>query len=291
MKQRGGAWNTIGGLIRLVRPLNCVMIFAGTYAGGIIINRFRAFDWPDNYDLLLAAASAALVGAGANAINDVFDVTSDAVNRPDRPIPRGAVTILAAGATWLLLTGAGIAVGFGVSVLHGQIAFGVAALMYLYSARLKFIPILGNMVVGASVSAALAYGALALGRFEPVIPAVLFAFLTNLAREVIKDVQDIRGDAVQNVRSLPVLKGSGAGVVIFFVLIAFTIVLTPVPYAVLGYGGLYLLLILFADGVLLAALWSGLRQQEENFAGRASALVKVAMVFGLVALSLAGVVG
>ena len=279
------------GLIRLVRPLNCLMFFAGTYVGGVIVDRFSAFDWPDSGPLLLASSSTLLVGAGANAINDVFDLTADTINRPGRPIPSGTVTVPLARTAWVGLTVLGVVVGFAVSALHGLIAISVAAILYLYSARLKSLPLAGNVVIGATISVALVYGGLVFGNVEPLIPAVVFAFLTNFAREVIKDVQDLPGDMVQHVDSLPVRKGVRSGVALFLTLIGVTIVLSPLPFAFLGYGGLYLLLIMFADGVLLAAVWAGMQQEDERFAARASALVKTAMVFGLGALSVAGVVG
>lgn len=281
----------MGGLIRLARPVNCLMFFAGTFVGGMIIDRVRAFTWPDNTDLLLASLSTLLVGAGANAINDAFDVEADAINRPDRPIPAGVVSVATARSAWAFLSIAGLALGFIVSAFHGLIAIGAAAILYVYSARLKSTSVIGNVVIGATVAVALVYGALVFGSLGPVIPAVIFAFLTNLAREVIKDVQDIPGDTAQDVKSLPLKSGARSGINLFLALVVITIVLTPLPFAFLGYGGLYLLLILVADGALLAALWSGMRREEDGFAGRASAHVKTAMVFGLGALSVASVVG
>ncbi len=267
------------------------MFFAGTFVGGMIIDRLRAFSWPDNTDLLLASLSTLFVGAAANAINDVFDVTADAINRPARPIPAGLVSITLARSAWAVFSIAGVVFGFIVSVGHGLIAIGAVVLLYLYSARLKSTSLIGNVVIGATVAVALVYGALVFGAVGPVIPAVIFAFLTNLAREVIKDVQDIPGDSVQDVRSLPLRSGARSGVNLFLALVGITIVLTPLPFALLGYGGLYLVLILVADGALLAALWSGMRREEQGFAGRASAHVKTAMLFGLGALSVASVVG
>lgn len=287
----GRIWKLVGGLVRLARPLNCLMFFAGTFVGGIIIDRIRAFTWPDNSDLLLASLSTLLVGAAANAINDVFDVEADAINRPTRPIPSGVVSITLARSAWVVLSIGGVVLGFLVSSAHGLISLSAVALLYLYSMRLKSTTVIGNVVVGATVAVALVYGALVFGDARPAIPAVIFAFLTNFSREVIKDVQDIPGDSVQDVRSLPLRSGARSGINLFLALVGITLVLTPLPFVLLGYGGLYLLLILVADGALLAALWSAMRREEEGFAGRASARVKTAMVFGLGALSVASVVG
>ncbi len=267
------------------------MFFAGTFVGGMIIDRPRAFSWPDNADLLVASVSTLFVGAAANAINDVFDVTADSVNRPARPIPSGTISIGMARIAWVVLSLVGVVFAFMVSPTHGAIAISVAALLYFYSARLKSMPVIGNIVVGATVAVALVYGALVFGSPLPVVPAVIFAFLTNLAREIIKDVQDIPGDSMQEVKSLPLQSGERSGIRVFLALVGVTIVLTPLPFALLGYGGLYLLLILFADGALMAALWAAMRREEEGFAGRASARLKTAMVFGLGALSVGGVVG
>ncbi len=279
----------VGGLVRLVRPLNCLMIFVGSLAGGIIAAAGAAFRWPANADLLLASLSAALIGAAGNAINDVFDREIDRINRPNRPIPSGAISPAAARVIWVIFGACGIALGAVIGVWHLTVAAACVVALYVYSRWLKSIALVGNVVVGGLVAMSILYGAMSIGGWRIVLPAMLFAFLTNLARELMKDVQDLAGDAARAVRSFPVRAGPRTAGALYMIVVGVTLALTPIPFVALEYSTLYLLLVLIADGFLVAALWAGLQSDLEGYAGRASTMLKFAMFWGLGALSTAGI--
>lgn len=284
-----GLVTRIGAMLRLVRPVNCLMIFAGAFVGGIIAAAGPAFRWPANADLILASASAALIGGAGNVVNDILDRDIDRINRPERPIASGAISPAIAWVAWVVLAASGVALGAIVGVWHLAVAVACVAALYIYSSRLKSLALVGNAVVGGLVATSLLYGAMAIGNWQVVVPAMLFAFLTNVARELIKDVQDLSGDAANAVQSLAVKAGPGTVGVLYLVVVGVTLALTPIPFVVLEYSSLYLLLILVADGFLLAAMWTGLQQEREGYAGRASTMLKLAMFWGLGALSTGGI--
>ncbi len=280
----------IGGLVRLGRPLNCLMFFGGTYVGGIMVAELDAFRWPESRPLILAALSVTLIGAGANALNDAEDVSIDRLNRPKRPIPSGAVTIGQARSFGLVVSTLGILLAGSVGPTHLIIAAVAFGLLYAYSAFLKAVPVAGNVVIGLVVAASLVYGGLSVGGFAVVLPAALFAFLTSVARELVKDVEDLEGDAANQVRSLAVRAGPRLGLRVGIVLLAITIALTPIPFVALDYGGLYLLLVLATDGFLLAAAWAAMQAEgSRKLAARASGFIKTGMIVGLGALSVSGI--
>ncbi len=281
--------NTTAGLVRLLRPVNCLLIFIGTFAGGVIAAAGAAFRWPENADLILASVSAALIGGAGNAINDVLDQEIDRINRPNRPIPSGSVSPAAARVLWILLGGTGIALGALIGIWHLVVAAVCVLGLYVYSRVLKSVAVIGNLVVGGLVAISLVYGAMAIGPWQAVVPAMIFAFLTNVGRELVKDVEDIPGDAAHDVGSVPVIAGPGVAGVLYLVVVGLTLTLTPIPFVVLEYSSLYLLLVLIADAFLVAALWAGLQRDLEGYAGRASTMLKIAMFWGLGALSTAGI--
>ena len=107
---------------------------------------------PDARTLLLLAAGSALIYAAGVVLNDVFDLETDRLDRPERPIPSGRVSLPAARRTGWLLLAAGMAMAWIVLVLVGQLRPGLvgtllAACVVLYDAGLKRTP-LGPVAMG-----------------------------------------------------------------------------------------------------------------------------------------------
>ena len=93
--------------LQITRPQNCVITFASVLMGGWLgVHALPAPLW-------IAALSAAAVMAGGNALNDLWDLESDRVNHPHRPLPSGRLTPRAAGVECIAL----FSLGLGLSVL------------------------------------------------------------------------------------------------------------------------------------------------------------------------------
>lgn len=268
--------------VRLVRPVNLLITASGVLLGGALSMGDRLPAVPFVDDLALACASAVLIAAGGNCINDVFDFRIDAVNRPERPLPSGAVRPRTANVLWLAMTAAGVAVAAFVSAAHLIIALIAAVLLYSYSAHLKRTPFAGNVTVAFVVGLAVIYGGWAVGSPAPAYVAAGFAFLTTFARELIKDVEDVAGDREIGARTAPIVYGlqtvrrAAASILIL------TVLLTPIPFLAMDYGRLFLFLVLLADLILLRVIW--LLPHAPHEARDASAWLKTAMVAGLAAL-------
>ena len=278
---------TILGLVRIVRPLNCVLFFAGTFVGGIVTAGVEVFRWPGAAPLVLAGLSAMLVGASGNVLNDVCDLEIDRINRPLRPLPAGQVTTRQARILWAVLTIVGVGLAVLVSKVHVAIAVPSVILLFAYSTRLKSLPLVGNVVVSVIVAAALIYGGLSVGGVELALPATVFAFLVTMARELLKDIEDLRGDATYDVSSFAVVKGADAATTLAVTILLLTIWLTVLPFILLDYSGMYLLLMMLANGLMLVAIWRAADMDITAGSSAASRWTKFAMVIGLAALAMA----
>ena len=272
-------------LIALLRPFNLLVSAAGVVLGGFLVAGEAALDGELGRRLLVAAASAASIGGAANALNDLFDLEIDRINRPRRPLPSGRITAGWAKGVWI----AGSAVGLGLSVTlsaaHVAMAlFSVGALL-VYNARLKRLGLAGNALVAFVLGLALIYGGWAVGSPEPALVGAAFAFLITLAREIVKDIEDVEGDAQAGARTLPILYGPQAASNAAALVIALTLALTPLPFLVLNYSGLYLGGVLLADALLLRTLGFLLMRPPREAASAASASIKACMVLGLIALA------
>ena len=269
---------SLGGGLRLVRATNLLIAAAGVLAGGWIA--LGAVRLPKL--LCFAALSGLALGAAGNAWNDICDADADRLNRtPDlRPLTAGRIR--RSTADLIVFLGALIGITAAALVSGRQVVTALAALavMLAYSPLIKPRPVAGNIAVALIAGLPPFYGALAVGApMAGVVPWVLAAWV-HLAREIVKDVEDEAGDRAIGRRTLPIVVGRRPAQVV-----AAGVALLFVPASLLlprlaAYGGAYFLIALPAQmAVLIAATWLILGRVE-----RVSALLKIAMVVGLVAL-------
>jgi geranylgeranylglycerol-phosphate geranylgeranyltransferase len=194
---------SLAGLVRITRPVNC-------FAAGVaaVVAYFIASGTVIPEVLLLFFVVAPITAAG-NVINDYFDVEIDRVNRPDRPIPAGTVTLPAARGYAVLL----FLIGVFVSVFTNPVCFAIAIfntlLLVLYAARLKRTLLLGNITVAYLAGSMFLFGG-ALGGMTGlvhVIPFAMMTFFAMLARELVKDAEDVAGDRASGAVTLPIRSG------------------------------------------------------------------------------------
>lgn len=273
---------SLSGWVNLLRPLNVVITGLVVMVGGIMGLKSEGISYPP---LMLAALSAMLVTGGSNAINDYYDRAIDAINRPLRPIPSGQITARAAwwGGVALILTGIGT--GFRVSYVCGTIASGVSLLLWGYSAYLKHRPMVGNLAVGLSGGLAFLYGGLAVSHPEQALFPSLFAFLIHIAREIIKDVEDLPGDGAFHSRTLPVVVGVRGASRIAAALLSILVVFTFLPYFMGLYSTRYLLLVTLLTNLPLIWVIVQLNgKSPDKKASQLSNILKGTMLGGLLAL-------
>ena len=187
--------------LKLIRPVNAFLASVGVILGFWLSGAQATY----MHLLLLVAATICALGFG-NVINDIKDAKSDKINHPQRPIPKGDISPVQAFIFAVLLAVFSLIAGKAVSFYH---FFGVCApliLLLLYTLFLKGIPLIGNIVISILVSYSLLFGGLNSPELHTLyLPAVL-AFLLNLAREIVKDIQDKEGDmksGVSTTASLP----------------------------------------------------------------------------------------
>jgi len=234
--------------------------------------------------------SAALIGGGASSLNDALDLEVDRLNRPERPLPAGLLSAGTARLLWGIGSGAGVMLAFSLSSMHVALALGALGLMVVYNVYLKRTMLVGNLVVALVTGLALVYGGWGLGRMAPVFVGAGFAFLTTLAHEIVKDLEDRAGDAAAGARTLPLVYHPRVAVCAVVGVLVVTLLLTPMPFLLLDYRGLFLLLLLVSDALLLQVLWILLGPGPEEHAGRVSRLLKAVMIAGMIALAFGAIV-
>jgi geranylgeranylglycerol-phosphate geranylgeranyltransferase len=262
-------------LIQLARPANQLLVALAVLLGGWIVGA----DWLDS-QLWLAALSTLLALGAGNAWNDLQDQAEDTINRPERPLPSGRVSQVAASIFAWLLALASLASAWPLGLPLYLTVLSCLALLYWYACRGKQSGLAGNLAIALLSGFALVFGALAVGadRIWNVLPPALLAAGTHLGREWAKDLEDAEGDQSAGRKSWALSQGAKR---IRTVLLGLLILLA---LAALGLAALSRELIhLLATGLILAALLPIRRLDlslPEN-AGRASRHLKRLLFAGL----------
>ena len=268
-------------LLSLVRPLNGAIAAAAVAVGALVAARPTAWG-----PAAWGAASALAAASGANALNDALDVEADRMNRPTRPIPAGRIGVRAAKTVAVAF----YAVAVAAAIPLGGAALGLAAawvlLTALYSAVLKGVPVVGNVVVAALGASPFLMGGISQGSVRPLAAPATLAFLLHVAREAVKDVEDVRGDEAAGVRTLAVAIGPGAGLTMARLALVVTMWAAVAPFALRLFGWGYLVLLVPIEAALAWLIVALRADVSERDLERASAVLKAVMATGLVAFAL-----
>ncbi|KFF04684.1 prenyltransferase [Flavobacterium reichenbachii] len=197
-------------------------------------------DW--QYGLLVL--STVFLAAAGYVINNIYDVATDSINKPNDVVVGKGISETTAYNIYIGLNVTGVALGFVLSNIILRPTFAslfilIAALLYFYSTTLKQIMVLGNFVVAALLSISV----LIIGIFD-IFPATssenqtqmaalfsilldyaLFAFMINFIREIVKDIEDVDGDYNQGMNTLPIAigKNRAAKIALGFAIISFIV--------------------------------------------------------------------
>ena len=257
---------------------------------GVWIGAYLTWLQPVYYGPLISGFSAFLVCAAGNILNDLRDIEIDRINRPERVLVRGAVSLRFA---WLLTIGcAVVAVILAIAVnLFVLAAVTVALLLLLaYDFGLKKIPVIGNLTIAVLSALVFITGGLAVGPKlalvlpGPLIPAV-FAILFHMVREIIKDVEDINGDRRLGIKTLPQVIGVSPSLLIALLLFFVLVILTYIPIVEGWFGRAYEIITVYVvDLPLLALLIFVWGNPTPKMLRVGSVGLKFGMLLGLVAL-------
>lgn len=228
-----------------------------------------------------------LILAGANVINDYFDVEIDRINRPRRMLPSGRLQRSEALALAIFLFVCGNFFSIFLDSALVALAMLTTLLLIWYSVDLKKRPVVGNVVVSAVAGIAFLFGAAGGGEWRAGLVPAIFAFLFHFGREIIKDIEDRLGDARARARTLPLVYGLGAArraaASAFLVLL----MVTPAPFLLDYYDHIYLLIILGGVyPVVLFALYQMWKDPSVESMHRLSGLLKADILLGLAAIFL-----
>ena len=260
------------------------------------------FPW---YDFILLVAATVFITAGGYVINDYFDIKTDLINKGKvivgTKIPRRKAMM------WhSIFNFAGVAAGFYISYKAGYIWLGtmflaVSGLLYFYSASYKRQFLIGNLIVAlltAIVPMLVVFyewpalykyysiNAIRLPQINIIVYWVggfaLFAFLTNLTREIIKDIEDFEGDTAYGRNTVPVVIGVLSSKIVSICLITLTIIMLYLVWHFFVNDTITLIYVTVMIVLpLLFVIFKLIKSSEKKQLHSASRIMKIVMLTGV----------
>ena len=298
----------INGILNLIRWKNLLMIafmqclirygFFQPFGVNTVLNDFQF--------VLLITATLCIAAAG-NIINDIYDIETDFINKPDKLIVGKLISEKSAFNLFIILNVIGVIIGFYLAHAINKSEFFsifviVSILLYLYASYLKQTFLIGNLIVSALVGLSILIVGIfdllpnitnqniniELFYFKILLEYALFAFFLNFIREIVKDIEDIEGDRKSGMHTLPIVIGEKRTSIVLFIL---TITLAAIVYLHISNKffeeiKIIIYFLIFIIGPLLYSSILILMAKSKDNLHQISNILKLIMLFGMLSLLL-----
>lgn len=257
----------------------------------------------------ISLLSTLLIAAAGYIINDYFDVKTDKINRPETVVIDVVIKRRWAMILHIIFNAIGLILGFYLALKCHSLKlmmFQILSilLLWFYSTHFKKQLLIGNIVVSLLTASIPimpmvydyyliggidSFMSLMFGDFLNTLAAIVFgysafAFLTSFAREVIKDMEDYKGDIQTGGKTMPIVWGMITSKVVTFFVIIITIGLLLLAslkfYKEQHYIAVYYILGLVILPLILLILLTIKASESKDFK-MASLLLKFIMLFGI----------
>ena len=272
----------IRGFLQIIRPLNCLMMGFAVIVGASLVSTISLA-----LNILLGFVTSFALTAASMVINDFYDRKIDAINEPNRPIPRGDVSPKEALIFALLLSLAGLTAALVTNLPSLVVAVIAWIISITYITVGKATGLFGNFLVSATVIIPFIYGGLAVGRLEmSTLLFVAIVFFSNTAREVTKGIVDVEGDKSHEIGTIAVKYGGRSAAIVATVFSLMAVCLSPLPWIFGLVSVLFLPLVILTDIGLIASSIMLLRDYSRANAKKIKNLSLAWFVTGLLAFIL-----
>jgi 4-hydroxybenzoate polyprenyltransferase len=267
-------------LFRLTRFWNLAIIAFAQYFTAYFLFHQRLLVFTDFW-LFLIVASTVMIAAAGYIINDYYDIKIDLINKPDRVVIGKTITRRYAIFFHTVISVTGVGMGLLINWKVGAVNFVSVFLLWLYSNNLKRLPLIGNLVV--SLLAGLSIFLLSF-LYEQYLPLVmtysLFAFFMTLIREIVKDMEDMKGDTTFGCRTLPIVWGiRKTKSFLYGTILVFSFLVLWLDYQQLKISWIYFIPLLFVPMSIL--FYRLLKADTKKEFYQLSQLCKIIMLLGI----------
>ena len=235
------------------------------------------------YLTLTAALSVFFISASILVSNDYFDIETDKINAPHRPISSGLVSPVQAFALAVFLLLAGLILSLTISITALLFSIGLTIIGLIYNGKFKKHGLLGNLMVSFSVGMTFIFGGLSVGLpFNKIVVFfAIIAALVDLGEEVASDAMDIKGDKLIDSNSIAIKHGKEKALRLSALIFVIVILLSLIPFFLQWFKIIYLLPIVIMDIFIAFSTFKLIKSKNEE--GRKYIrLLYLGATFGLV---------
>jgi geranylgeranylglycerol-phosphate geranylgeranyltransferase len=208
---------------------------------------------PTATEIVLGFLSIFFISAAALILNDYFDLESDKINAPQRPLPADLVTEQDVVLLSIVVTILGFITGCLISLEALSAVILVWVVGFLYNWRFKKAGFIGNLMVSFSVGMTFIFGGITVGKpFEIIVWFfAIIVSLIDLGEEIAADAMDIEGDRLAGSHSLALVLGSEKALKISGAIFLLVVLASSLPFLLGWLERIYLFPILLIDMVIL----------------------------------------
>lgn len=277
--------------IEIIRPGNVVMALIAVLLVAIIDLNF-------SLPVVLAVITVFFATSYGNVINDYFDYNIDCINRPDRVLPSGRISIKTGrNYAYFLLISSFISELIAFLITENIIPLIIVVftliILYSYARFFKTKPLVGNIIVAFSTGLTFIFGGYAINNLQIIEISYylgFFAFAMTLAREIIKDIEDVEGDKKEGANTFPIKYGEKMSSIISAILIIITCILCPILYINKIFSIYYLIIVLVAVVIFLYSAILILKSQKSENCHKASKYLKIGMLIAFVSFAVGSII-
>lgn len=272
----------------LVRWHNLGLVALAQYLAAIfLLNPNKSFlQIIANPGLHFLVFSSGLIIAGGYLINAFYDMEKDLANRPKKLIMGRIISKSFALNTYLLFNFTGLLIGFvlgwRVFLFYGVFSF----LLWFYSHKLKKMPFIGNLT--ATFLSVCSFFVVCVYFWQlswTIVLYVIFLILAELIREIVKDMEAIKGDIVFGYKTVSVVLGIEKTKSLIYGLMLLGVLPIFLVYKLQGWGPVMFFLLFAFFLWMIAALMLTYSKERKDFAA-VNTLLKVIIVLGVLSIGL-----
>jgi len=254
-------------LFSVVRGYNIPVIVLAKYLSAIFIlaPEKGALAVLLDFNLFIIVLASSLTIASGYIINSFYDSQKDLINRPNKSMLDRLVSQKTKLTVYFLLNFITAFIAFFVS-WRAVLFFSVYIfLIWFYSHKIKKYAIIGNLM--SALLAVLPFFAILLyykNFYEVIFYHATFLFILLLIREMIKDLENLKGDFANDYKTIPIIYGEN----ISKKTITFLAILTIIPVYVLieifdvGYMDIYFYICLITLIFFITYLWKSTQKEH-----------------------------
>ena len=274
---------------KLIRPINLILTFLTQalflISASRINNHFLRIDFSNISisESITTMLACIFVAAGGYVINDVFDIETDTINKPQKLIIGKHISLNSARIFYAMITLIGIVCGFITGLGMGILCVVLSVLLYFYSSDLKGEQLQGNLLIAMMAGMVVYVSSRGVYNVSNTYFAeyASLAFFITMAREIIKDIEDIEGDKAHEYFTYPVVNGirKSKYLAIICITLCLIVVLLLLIQANNVFFTLYMSLVIIP--ALLYVCWVVMKASEKSNYQKISNWLKATMFLGL----------